>query len=147
MHVFLVLLLSWSFATNAPREIREMQYEGKTYETTYNIEQFNGRYSGSKSGYLQLNEDGTGVYVYDVFGVAPSDCKRGPIELEYGFPVDEKNEPVKMEREYGYSYPIILKSTGETSFQGCRTEVMLDFILEKKDGNLHVSSSDNWIKQ
>ena len=94
-----------------------------------------------------MNEDGSGVYVYDVFGVAPSDCKRGPIQLEYGFPVDENNEPIKMEREYGYSYPIILKSIGETSFQGCRTEVMLDFILEKKDGSLHVSSSDNWIKQ
>lgn len=142
--VFLFGLLNFQ---NVSQEIREMEYDGKTYPTTFNVERFNGLYSGTKKGYLELRPDGTGTYVYDIFGVAPADCPRGPIELEYGFLVDEKNQPIKLERNYGFSYPLLLKSTGETSFQGCRTVVMLDFILEKQDSKLHVSSSDNWTKQ
>jgi hypothetical protein len=128
-------------------DIREIEYNGKSYPTIYGVEKFNGKFTGNKDGYLELRPDGTGTYVYDIFGIAPADCVKGPIEFEYGFLVDDNNEPIKLEREYGWSYPVLFSVTGETAFQGCRTSVMLDFILEKKDGSLHVSSSDDWVKQ
>ena len=93
-----------------------------------------------------LNEDGTGFYKYDIFGFAPQGCKNEPILIEWGFLINEEGEVVKFDREYGYSYPILFKSTGESSFQGCREPVLLDFLLEYKDGSLGVSSSDNWKK-
>jgi len=62
------------------------------------------------------------------------------------FLINKEGGVVKFDREYGYSYPILLNSTGETSFQGCREAVLLDFLLEYKDGSLGVSSSDNWKK-
>jgi hypothetical protein len=127
--------------------IREMEYNGKLYRTTFNVEQFNGVYSGNKDGYLELKHDGTGTYVYDIFGVAPADCKKGPISFRYGFLLDDNDSLVRMERDYGYSYPILLESIGETSFQGCRTRVMLDFLMVYNDGSVGVSSSDDWIRQ
>lgn len=127
--------------------VREMEYNGKSYRTTFNVGEFNGIYSGSKDGYLELKPDGTGTYVYDIFGVAPADCKKGPISLRYGFLLDENDSLVRMERDYGYSYPILLESTGETAFQGCRTRVMLDFLMVYNNGGIGLSSSDDWIRQ
>lgn len=145
--ILLLLIIVCSGTGSNVNEIREIEYNGQPYATTYNVEKFNGMYSGSKTGYLELRPDGTGTYAYDIFGIAPADCKRGPITLEYGFLLDDNNELIRLEREYGYSYPLLLKSTGETSFQGCRTAVMLDFVLEKKDSTIGISSSDDWIKQ
>lgn len=145
--------LSWIFSfifllflTND--KIRVITYEGQPIQTTYGVPtNFIGLYKGRKSGYLQLNEDGTGVYNYDIFGFAAASCKNQPIKMEWGFMVDENKAILKFKREYGYSYPILLKSTIETSFKGCRDNVLLDFILEYKDGSLGVSSSDDWKKQ
>lgn len=126
---------------------RIIEYNGKKVTTTYDVsEKFIGEYAGRKTGYLLLNADGTGIYKYDVFGFAPSTCVKGDIEIEWGFLIEENGEIVSFDREYGKSYPILMKSTGETSFQGCRTPVMLDFIMEYKNGQLGVSSSDDWIK-
>lgn len=141
----LLLTLVLSLSTND--KVRTITYQGKEVKTTYDVaDQFIGTYKGRKEGYLQLNADGTGTYVYDVFGFAPSSCKKGPITIEWGFLLDENDQIVSFPREYGKSYPILLKSTSETQFQGCRTPVMLDFIMEYKNGELGVSSSDDWIK-
>lgn len=134
------------FITND--KVRVIKYEGQDINTTYDVSaNFLGEYKGRKSGYLLLNEDGTGLYKYDMFGFAPTSCKNQPIQIEWGFMIDKSNEILKFDREYGYSYPILLRSVGETSFKGCRDEVLLDFILEYKDGSLGVSSSDDWKKQ
>ncbi len=93
-----------------------------------------------------LNEDGSGLYKYDIFGFAPKSCKNQPIQIEWGFLLNKEGGMVKLDREYGYSYPVLLRSVGTTSFQGCREPVLLDFLLEYKDGSLGVSSSDNWGK-
>lgn len=125
---------------------RIINYRGEDYKTTISVEdRFIGTYKGRKSGYLVLNNDGTGTYKYDIFGLAPASCKRGTITLEWGFVVDKNGGPLKRKRDYGYSYPILLKSISETTFQGCRTPVMMDYILDKK-GVLNVSSSDDWKK-
>lgn len=125
-----------------------MEYNGATVNTTYDVEAtFYGQYKGRKSGYLLLNEDGTGVYAYDVFGFAPGSCKKQPIAIKWGFLIDENGTVVYTKREYGLSYPILLESTGETSFQGCQKKVMLDFIMKYKNGQLGVSSSDDWVKE
>ena len=127
---------------------RTIEYNGKAVKTTYEIPaEFYGTYAGAKKGYLTLQQDGTGIYNYDIFGFASSECKKDVIHIEWGFLLDEKNNIVSFEREYGRSYPILLKSTGATSFQGCRTEVMLDFIMKYKNGSLGISSSDDWLKQ
>lgn len=125
---------------------RIITYRGQDYTTTTNVNgKFIGTYKGKKNGYLQLNKDGTGVYKYDIFGLAPASCKRTAITFEWGFLVDNKGQQVIRKRDYGYSYPILLKSTSETTFQGCRTPVMMDYILDK-NGVLNVSSSDDWKK-
>lgn len=125
---------------------RIITYRGDEYQTTIDVAyNFLGTYKGRKSGYLVLNKDGTGIYKYDMFGLAPASCKRAPITLEWGFLLDSLDNIVKRKRDYGYSYPILLKSTSKTSFQGCRTPVMMDYILDKK-GVLNVSSSNDWKK-
>ncbi|MCA6075414.1 hypothetical protein [Fulvivirga sedimenti] len=142
-----ILLLAIFYSQEKANEpVRQMEYEGKVYRTAYNVSRFNGKYSGAKDGYLEIREDGTGTYVYDIFGLALNGCKKGPIEVEYGFLINENDSLVRISRDYGYSYPIILRATGETSFQGCRTPVMLDFLMEYQDGTIGVSSSDDWIK-
>lgn len=114
--------------------------------TTYDVpEEFIGIYDGRKSGYLKLNPDGTGEYKYDIFGMAPASCERKPIEFKWGFILNKEGEITKNKRDYGFSYPILLESTGSNSFQGCRKPVMKDFILQKGE-TLHVSSSDDWEK-
>ncbi len=140
--LFLILI---SFVGND--KIRTIEYNGKAVTTTFDVpEQFIGEYTGRKTGFLKLNEDGTGTYKYDVFGFAPSSCKKGEIAIEWGFLIEESGSIVSFDREYGKSYPILMKSIGETQFQGCRTEVMLDFIMQYKNGQLGVSSSDDWTK-
>ncbi len=125
---------------------RIITYRGDDYNTTIAVEsRFIGIYKGRKSGYLQLNKDGTGSYRYDMFGMAAASCKRTPITFDWGFLVDSTNTVIKRKRSYGLSYPILLKSTSKTTFQGCRTPVMMDYILDK-GGVLNVSSSDDWKK-
>ncbi len=125
---------------------RTIIYSNTEYTTTYGVDKiFMGVYSGRKSGFLKLNEDGTGEYKYDVFGFAPTDCKRSPIKFIWGFVVGEDHLPIKNKRHYGSSYKILLQSTGSNSFQGCRTVVLKDFILDRGN-SLHVSSSDDWKK-
>ncbi len=141
--LFLVVLL---LPSDSNEKIRNIKYEGKDYLTTYEVpEKFTGKYEGAGDGFLELSQDGTGTYNYDVF-FAPEDCEKQPITLEWGFLLDENNNIVYFNRKYGRSYPVLLKSTSETSFQGCRQEVMLDFILEYTDGPLIISSSDDWVK-
>lgn len=128
-------------------KVRNIEYEGKEYLTTFEVpERFLGKYSGNGEGYLLLEADGTGTYHYDIF-FAPPECKKEPIRIEWGFLLDENNSIVFFNRKYGKSYPILLKSLGETSFQGCRQQVMLDFLLDYEEGSLMVSSSDDWVKQ
>ncbi|UII29428.1 hypothetical protein LVD15_13660 [Fulvivirga maritima] len=144
--IFLFISLTAIFS-NSNEKIREIEYNGTAVKTTFNVPvEFYGKYAGRKSGYLQINEDGSGVYNYDIFGFAPSSCEKGAIDMEWGFLLNENNEIVKFEREYGLSYPVLMKSTGATQFQGCRTPVMLDFILVRKNGSITVSSSDDWEK-
>lgn len=139
--VFIFIILS----PQNPKE-RIIMYKGEAYQTTIDVEvKFLGTYKGRKTGYLLLNADGTGTYKYDIFGPAPSTCKRGPITFNWGFLLDENGKVIKRKRNYGYSYPILLESTSSTSFQGCNTPVMMDYILDR-NGTLHISSSDDWKK-
>jgi hypothetical protein len=142
----------WSFfflmATSAINENeRIIHYADTDYQTTYAVpEEFIGLYKGRKAGFLKLNADGTGEYKYDIFGYAPASCERKPIAFIWGFILDRDGKLSKNKRDYGFSYPILLKSTGVNSFQGCRTEVLKEYILTR--GNtLHVSSSDDWQKE
>jgi|GEM_PF-1711506 len=143
----LMLLLFLSNPSNEAKDRnRYISYHEVQYLTTYDVpEKFYGRYTGAKSGYLLLNKDGTGTYAYDIFGFAPPTCKKIPISFEWGFIITKKGGLQKRKRSYGFSYPILLKSNGTTSFQGCHTPVLMDFILDK-GMSLHVSSSDDWMK-
>jgi len=144
MKTALSLLIIFLFGQGNP--VRVFVYHDKNVETTWKVnEQFYGKYSGSKSGYLELKKDGTGFYKYDYFAFAMAGCKNMPIEIQWGFLLDENGEIVRHEREYGFSYPILYKSTGEVSFRGCREEMLLDFLMVYKNGNIGVSSSDDWV--
>jgi len=125
---------------------RTIVYGETEYKTTFAVPaEFIGTYEGRKTGFLKLNADGTGEYKYDIFGYAPASCERKPITFIWGFILDKDGKLTKNKRDYGFSYPILLESTGPNSFQGCRTEVLKEFILNR--GNtLHVSSSDDWQK-
>ncbi len=144
--LYLTLFYIYSaFQLQANNE-RIISYRGDDYKTTIDVDtRFIGTYKGKKTGYLELKKDGTGIYKYDIFGYAPASCKRQTITIEWGFLLDDKGKIQKRKRDYGFSYTILLKSTSETSFQGCRTPVMMDFILDK-NGVLNVSSSDDWKK-
>ena len=146
MRVLLISLLLF-FQTDEDPQFRIIRYNGSDVKTTWKVDdRFYGKYEGSKSGFLELKKDGSGGYKYDVFGFAKPGCKKGVIEMEWGFLVDGDGDLVKFEREYGYSYPILLRSKSEDrSFKGCREQVMLDFIFDKS-GVLGVSSSDDWEK-
>lgn len=145
MKLTVFFLLLTLFSTDDAK-VRTILYQGDRYDTTFDVPgKFIGTYSGEKTGYVTFNADGTGEYKYDIFGYAPATCERKTISFEWGFILDEKGQITKNTRGYGTSYPLLLKSTSSTSFQGCRAEVMLDYILEKEDG-LHVSSSDDWRK-
>jgi len=134
------------FLFNQADPVRVFTYHDKEVKTTWKVDAlFYGKYSGRKSGYLELKNDGTGIYKYDYFAFALAGCKNIPVKIEWGFLLDENGEIVRHEREYGFSYPILYKSTGEVSFRGCREEMMLDFIMVYKNGTVGVSSSDDWI--
>ena len=127
--------------------IKDFWINGEKVRVTNDAdEMFLGMYKGQKSGYLSLKEDGTGEYKYDIFGIAEEGCKEGVIQLEWGFPLDKDNKKVRFKKPYGFSYPIIFKCTGDVCFQGCSKQYIIDFILDKNDGKLHVSSSDDWKK-
>lgn len=127
-------------------KVRQLDYNGSTVTTTFDVDQkFFGKYVGSKTGFLQLNEDGYGVYQYDYPGLSP-DCSGDEIEFRWGFILDENGEIVRFDRSYGYSYPIIYNCSGENAFQGCTKRTMIDYILEYDNGTITVSSSDDWIK-
>jgi hypothetical protein len=145
MKLLFVTLLVLMITTE---KTRYFEYNGSKVNTTYDVDgKFYGTYKGRKTGFLTLNENGTGIYSYDVFGFAPVTCKKGAIQIEWGFLLKDNGSIVTFNREYGKSYPILLKSTSETKFQGCKTEILLDFIMEYKDGKLGVSSSDDWTKE
>ncbi len=149
LYILILSFLSFLQPTiiySANSDNKTITYRGDDYNTTIAIDtRFIGTYKGRETGYLELKKDGTGTYKYDIFGFAPSSCKRQAITIEWGFLVDSLNQVVKRKRGYGYSYPILLKSTSKTTFQGCRTPVMMDYILDK-NGVLMVSSSDDWKK-
>ncbi len=142
----LVIFLLLTVAQQESKE-RIFEYNGSKVLTTYDVgEKFIGTYKGAKSGYLVLNQDGTGSYQYDVFAFALEGCRNELIRLEWGFMIDDQKEVVRFEREYGFSYPILMRALSpEASFQGCRKQIMLDFIIES-EGKLNVSSSDDWAK-
>ena len=147
MKILTYVFTAWLIINISSEKIRFINYEGRDVKTTFDVpSKFFGEYKGRKSGYLILNEDGTGYYKYDVFGFAPASCKNQPIQIEWGLLLDKNDRILKFDREYGFSFPMLLKSVGETSFKGCRDEVLLDFIMEYKDGSLGVSSSDDWKK-
>ena len=127
---------------------RKFKIDNEEITVTHDVnDMFYGLYQGDKTGYLRLNRDGTGEYKYDIFGVTPSFCKEGIISFEWGVPVNKENTTVKFKKHYGYSYPVIFKCSGEICFQGCSKVYLLDFILDKGDGKLHISSSDDWKKE
>ena len=142
--LYLILLAFLSIAQNSHERI--INYDGRQVKTTFEVEaRFIGTYEGRKAGFLKLNADGTGEYKYDIFGFAPASCERKPISFIWGFILDKEGNITKNKRDYGYSFPILLQSIGSNSFQGCRTEVLKDYILIKGK-SLHVSSSDDWEK-
>lgn len=146
--IFFTLLSVFSLTGNTTEgeKDRIIVYNGTEIKTTFAVPaEFIGIYEGRKTGFLELNSDGTGVYKYDIFGMAPPSCERKPIDLRWGFILNKEGEIIKNKRDYGFSYPILLESTGSNSFQGCRTPVMKDFILQRGKV-LHVSSSDDWKK-
>ncbi len=144
--IYSLILTFLTIAQSSSYQERIINYRGDDYNTTITVDaKFIGTYKGRKTGYLELRKDGTGTYKYDNFGYAPSTCKRQAITIEWGLVLDSLNQVIKKKRDYGYSYTILLKSTSETSFQGCRTPVMMDYILDK-NGVLNVSSSDDWKK-
>ncbi len=127
--------------------VRVLEYNGSEVKTTFAVDKkFIGRYQGHKTGYLLLNADGTGIYKYDVYGFRRGKCDGGEVHFIWGFVLDEKGEIVKFERPYGFSYPIIYMSTGNTSFQDCEKKSMVDYIMVRRDGTIAVSSSDDWLK-
>jgi hypothetical protein len=143
-----LILLLFAVIFLSDDSFRLIEYNGSSVKTIFEVdEKFYGIYKGRKKGYLQLNQDGSGVYNYDVYGFAPVSCEKKPIQLEWGFLVKDEDHIVSFKREYGQSYPILLKSVSDIKFQGCQTEVLLDFIMEYKDGKMGVSSSDDWIKE
>ena len=147
MQLFVFILIWLSAHSTDQDNIRVFEYQGSNVRTTYKVDsRFYGLYKGRKSGFLELNKTGIGRYKYDVFGFAIKGCTSDAIQMEWGFLVDEDNQIVKFKREYGYSYPVLMRSISDNSFKGCREKMMLDFIIEK-DGELHVSSSDDWEKQ
>ncbi len=123
-------------------------HNGSEVMTTYEVDRkFFGIYKGPRKGYLELKEDGTGTYHYDVFAFPLQGCKYDPIPIIWGFLLDEKGKILRYDREYGYSYPILMESTQGPGFKGCREGTLLDFIMVYKDGSFGVSSSDDWVKK
>ncbi len=144
--ILLAAILFLNFQEKGP-EIKIFELNDQHVKVTHQADpSFYGHYRGARGGYLLLHEDGTGEYLYDVFGIHPEDCEPGVIKFEWGFILDENNRLVVFERDYGLSYPVIYQCVGKTCFQGCSRTFMVDYILDKNDGRLVVSSSDDWVK-
>lgn len=125
---------------------RDLEHNGAKVHTTFDVDkQFYGKYKGRKSGFLMLQEDGSGIYQYDYPGLSP-DCAGKEITFKWGFILDENGEVVSFKRSYGYSFPIIYNCTSTNTFQGCTKATMVDYILVYDDGTITVSSSDDWKK-
>lgn len=147
LSIGLVLGLFSTGSTYAQNSEKIFIVNGDEVKVTHKVAKaFYGRYEGDKSGYLLLNPDGTGIYEYDIFGFEQPGCETGKIDMEWGFLIDENNQIVKFKRDYGFSYPIIYSCIGPTCFQGCSRTYLVDFILDKNDERLIVSSSDDWEK-
>lgn len=146
MKVFGIICLFIWFLTEPNTKNRRLEYNGSTVMTTFEIDnKFYGKYMGRKSGFLQLNRDGNGIYRYDYPEMSPA-CYGENIEFIWGFIVDENGETVRFKRSYGYSYPIVYNCSGENAFQGCSKRAMVDYVLEYDDGTITISSSDDWEK-
>lgn len=147
LHLFFILSFLVQIPDENPTE-RLFKIDDKLIKTTITVdEKFLGVYQGRKNGYLKLNADGTGEYLYDIF-LPAENCQKDTIKIEWGFILDDNQKIIKFERAYGYSYPIIYRSTGKISFQSCTNNIMLDYILEYNvEEFLTVSSSDDWIKE
>jgi len=144
--VALTFLAGFSALRHTPNT-RVFTYNGQEVTTTFGVDaRFMGKYTGRKGGYLELKANGTGLYHYDVMAFGLPACEHKPIELEWGFLVNNEGEVVKTTKPYGFSYPILLKATGFYRFKGCRETMQLDFLLEKKNGQITVSSSQDWKK-
>ncbi len=142
-----IVFFSFQYVQPDVDESKILELEGQQVRVTHSVDQvFYGRYQGEKDGYLLLNEDGTGEYSYDI-QMPVKNCDTGVISFEWGFIIDEFNQIVRFERDYGFSYPVIYKCFGNNCFQGCKKTFLLDFILDRKSDRLEVSSSDDWIKR
>ncbi|MBR9999073.1 MAG: hypothetical protein KFF73_08885 [Cyclobacteriaceae bacterium] len=141
------LLLSSQAGHPVTEKVKIFELNGRMVKVTHQANpDFYGKYQGEKGGYLLLGKDGSGEYLYDI-QIPEKGCRSGVIHFEWGFIIDENDEILRFERNYGYSYPVVLKCTGDYCFQGCRVRHMVDYILDKKSGALEVSSSDDWIKE
>ena len=146
MKILSTLILLTCLQIIPSESTRLLEFNGSMVKTTFTIDKkFLGRYNGSKNGFLQLNDDGSGIYQYD-YPKLSSDCPGEDITFRWGFIVDENGEVLKFERSYGFSYPIIYNCSGENAFQGCTTRFMVDYILAYDDGTITISSSDDWEK-
>ncbi|NJN24856.1 MAG: hypothetical protein HC819_02140 [Cyclobacteriaceae bacterium] len=146
MKALALIFLFLSLQMSSKEKTRQLQYNGATVMTTFGIDsRFLGKYTGSKKGYLQLNENGEGTYRYDYPGISP-ECKGENIDFKWGFILDDNGEIVRFKRDYGYSYPVIYNCTSENTFQGCTKNTMVDYVLEYDNGTITISSSDDWVK-
>jgi hypothetical protein len=146
MKVLALICIFFSFQSGSNEKTRVLEIDGAEITTTFAIDgKFIGKYTGSKNGYLLLDNNGNGSYRYDYLGITP-DCNEEIIDIKWGFILDENGEVVKFKRDYGYSYPIIYNCIGNNTFQGCTKPTMVDYILVYDDGTITVSSSDDWVK-
>lgn len=146
MKVIAIVFFLFPIFSQPNDKTRQLEHNGSKVLTTFEIDsKFLGKYKGNKLGFLQLDHNGNGIYRYDYSGLSP-DCPGEQIEFKWGFILDDSGEVVKLERSYGYSYPIIYNCSGENAFQGCTKRTMVDFILVYDDGTITISSSDDWVK-
>lgn len=146
---FISLLSVYQLCAEHPGyETKILQVNGQEIVVTHHVDSiFIGRYSGSKSGYLFLNIDGTGIYQHDESGIMKKNCPSGAIDFEWGFLLNDEGELVSFERPYGLSYPVIYVVTGNKQFQGCSKSYLVDYIMVKKNGVIAISSSSDWVKE
>jgi hypothetical protein len=129
--------------------IRVLNIDNQQVRTTFRVDsRFLGIYRGKRQGYLELRPDGSGTYRYDDAAVPGfRDCSPGEISLFWGFILTEDGEPLRFERPYGFSYPIVYIATEGQLFQGCSRTALIDYLLEYRNGSITVSSSDDWVRQ
>jgi len=145
--VALAQLHGWYDYDGSQDDIRYLMHNGSKVKTTYKVDKsFIGKYKGKKEGFLLLDADGSGVYKYDMHGFSRGDCKGGEVRFNWGFILDENDSIVRFDRPYGFSYPVIFVSLGESGFQDCKRKSMIEYLLVRKDQTIAVSSSDDWLK-